>query len=259
MPIAVKLLLAFSRDPGTSDYAEGHSEWNQGNALSILCRVFPDFLRLAQNKEILDFGCGEGAQSIALAQAGARRVVGVDTNRETLRKAVSELDRLGLASKVEFISDLPSGMHDVFDLVISQNSMEHFPDPVDVLQRMRALIKPDGRLLITFGPPWYAPYGSHMQFFTKIPWVNLLFSEATVMSVRGRFRSDGACRYEEVESGLNKMSVGKFERLLRDLGLNAEYSRYECVKGLNFLAGLPVLRELFVNHISVIITKQPTT
>jgi hypothetical protein len=30
-----------------------------------------------------------------------------------------------------------------------------------------------------------------MHFFTKVPWVNLLFSEKTVMTVSFRFKSDG--------------------------------------------------------------------
>lgn len=39
-------------------------------------------------------------------------------------------------------------------------------------------------LLITFGCPWLSPYGSHMHFFTKMPWINVFFSETTVMRVR---------------------------------------------------------------------------
>ena len=77
-----------------------------------------------------------------------------------------------------------------FDIVLSHNSMEHFGDPARILDVMKSALKPDGRLYITFGPPWYAPYGSHMHFFTRVPWVNLLFSERTVMAVRARYRND---------------------------------------------------------------------
>jgi len=89
-----------------------------------------------------------------------------------------------------------------------------------------------------------------MQFFTKVPWVNLFFSERTVMSVRSRFRNDGAQHYEQVESGLGKMTVGKFERVLAESGLKADYVRYDCVKRLDVLKVLPRVRELFINNVS---------
>ncbi len=62
-------------------------------------------------------------------------------------------------------------------------------------------------------------------------------------------------RYEEVEGGLNKMSVAKFERLIRECGLRVDYKRYDCVKGINFMGKIPLLRELFVNNISGILAK----
>ncbi len=49
---------------------------------------------------------------------------------------------------------------------------------------MLSLLNHDGKMLITFGPPSYAPYGSHMRFFSKIPWLNIWFSEKTVMAVQ---------------------------------------------------------------------------
>ncbi|CAN5864331.1 hypothetical protein BH24ACI4_BH24ACI4_08100 [soil metagenome] len=58
-----------------------------------------------------------------------------------------------------------------------------------------------------------------MVHFTKLPWVNVLFSERTVMQVRARFRDDGATRYEEVVMGLNRMTIARFERLIRASGM----------------------------------------
>lgn len=40
------------------------------------------------------------------------------------------------------------------------------------------------------------------------------------MAVWSRSRSDGAERYEDVESGLNRMSLRKFDRLLKSSGLS---------------------------------------
>lgn len=252
--LSERLLLFLSRKPGAVDYEAGRDHWAVDDALSQLCRVFPSFHPRIAGKEILDLGCGTGYQTVALARMGAKHVIGLDTNRavlETARELARELD---VTEKVEFIDRFENRLERSFDLVISQNSMEHFPEPVQVLEQMKSALKPTGKILITFGPPWFAPYGSHMHFFTKVPWVNLLFREEIVMKVRARFRDDGAMRYEEVESGLNKMTVAKFERTVSMAGLQIEHRRYDCVKRLNILQKLPFVRELFVNEISCVLT-----
>ena len=250
MNLAEKLLLVLSRHPGSGDYDGGQTEWHLENSLSKLCRVFPDFLERIADKVILDFGCGTGWQAVGLARSGARWVIGVDTDRAALSKARALAADLNLSEKVRFVDSLQSCAPAKFDIVISQNSMEHFPSPEEALQWMQAILEQDGVIFITFGPPWLAPWGSHMHFFTTVPWLNILFGEATVMKVRARFRSDGATRYEEVESGLNKMTVTKFERLVEQSGLDVLYRRYDCVKGLNFLSRIPGLRELVINNVS---------
>jgi SAM-dependent methyltransferase len=151
---------------------------------------------------------------------------------------------------------LDDSLDGTFDVVISQNSFEHLRDPAGTLATMRRLLAPAGEILITFCPPWFAPYGAHMGYFTKIPWVQLLFSEHTVMSVRSRFRSDGATRYEDVEMGLNRMSIRKFERIVRNSGLKVAWRKYVCVKKLNALGRIPLVRELFINVVSCALVQE---
>lgn len=250
MRLSKKLLLACSKEPSDDVEEELLLPGSIESDLSLLIRLYPDFLEIIQNKTILDFGCGFGYQSLALAKAGAKYVVGLDTNQDTLdvaRKLLADTDSDG---NVSFVNTIAKDTERSFDIVISQNSMEHFTDPVATINEMKAALKPEGCLLISFGPPWYAPYGSHMQYFTIIPWVNILFTEQTVMEVRGQYRSDGARTYEEVESGLNKMTVSRFEKIIRESGLKIDYKRYDCVKGMNILSVLPGIRELFINHIT---------
>lgn len=250
-----KLLLLLSRKPSTGDYEAGTDHWNSEDALSQLCRFFPDFLRFIADKEILDFGCGTGYQSVALARMGAKQVVGLDLNESYLEKARQLANQTGFEDKVSFLDRLDDSFRGRFDVVISQNSMEHFPEPAGALSEMKAATNERGIILITFGCPWFSPYGSHMHFFVKIPWINLLFDEKTVMNVRSHFRNDGATRYEDVEGGLNKMSVAKFEKLTGESGLRAKYRHYEGIKGINVLCTIPYFRELFVNNISCILEK----
>ena len=156
---------------------------------------------------------------------------------------------------VKIVGEIKEDMKGRFDIVISQNSFEHFNNPIGVLNIMKELLKPRGKIYITFGPPWYAPYGAHMHYFIQIPWVNILFSERSLMSARSKFRNDGATKFKEVEGGLNKMTVKKFNDIIDRNDLIIDYIKYDCVKGMNFLAKIPILNELFINNIRCILTK----
>jgi SAM-dependent methyltransferase len=250
MPLAERLLLAISRQPGNQNGCLSCKEETIDSALEFLRHAFKNFEREIAGKRVLDFGCGYGQQTVAMAKSGAKYVVGLDINQKFLQRGRDLAAQHGLNGHVEFADKLEERRRGSFDLVISQNSMEHFVRPVEVLEIMKAALNPAGKLLITFGPPWFAPYGSHMQFMTRVPWINLLFDETTVMNVRNRFRRDGAMRYEDVEGGLAKMSVAKFERLVSQCGMKIHYKKYDCIKGLDFLGRLPVLRELFINHVN---------
>ena len=255
MRIGERVLLALSRDPAGGDYADAAGEPTVDGALDNLRRRFPDLAERVRGKRVLDFGCGAGWQAAALAREGAARVVGLDTNAATLARARALAARLGIGEdRLAFAEEMAPGMRGAFDVVVSQDAMEHFGDPEGALRAMASALAPGGRLLVTFGPPWYAPSGSHMHFFTRVPWVHLLFSERTVMAVRARFRADGARRYEEVESGLNRMSLARFERVVARSGLRVEARRDACVRGVDGLARAPLLRELFVNNVSCVLS-----
>lgn len=248
------VLRALSRPLGDADYASSVQEWTLDTALELLQRAVPCFDHLFVDRSVLDYGCGAGWQSVALAKFGARQVLGVDTNPQSLASARSLAAKFSISpDRLTFGECVPIAVRGTFDVVISQNSMEHFAKPAEVLREMKDALHPRGRLLITFGPPWLAPYGSHMHFFTKMPWVNVFFSETTVMRVRQAYRDDGAMRYEEVESGLNRMTVRKFERLTAECGMRMQWRAYSCVKRLNFLSRIPLLREFFINNISCVL------
>jgi len=256
MDIRERILLYFSRAPEQFDYSSADLESTTENALNLLTRVFPNFNTIVSGKRIVDFGCGLGNQSIALVKKYGCSVVGVDSNRKTLEKA-NENARVHNVStnKLSFVENISADMLNSFDVVISQNSFEHFEKPSNVLDVMCSLLNSTGLILLTFGPPWLAPRGSHMHFFCKVPWVNVIFPEEVVMKVRGNFRGDGAKRYEDVESGLNKMTIAKFEQIVSSSDLKIVHRNYECIKGINSLGKLPLLREFFINHVTAILSR----
>ena len=159
--------------------------------------------------------------------------------------------------RVEFVQEVPPEHRGAFDLVISQNAMEHFAEPLSILEIMYETLKPKGHAAITFSPPWLHPYGAHVSYFTPVPWVHLVFPEETVLRVRARYRADGARRYDEVEGGLNKMTLKRFEQLTRASRFALEECRYVAIKGLPFLSSIPLLREFVTSRVDCLLVKAP--
>jgi SAM-dependent methyltransferase len=251
--LGTRILLSLSRRPGTSDYLEGTLGTDLCNSLSFLLKTVPDFTRLISNRIVLDYGCGLGWQALAMAKEGARQVVGIDIR--LLDQARSHAEQYGYGDKVSFVDRLEPEMIGAFDVVLSCSSFEHLTDPPSVLCQMGKAARPGGIVIISFAEPWYSPHGSHMGFFTKLPWVNILFSESSVMEARSHFRSDGARYYQDVEGGLNRMTLSKFEKIIRNSGLRVEFLRYYPVKGLPVVGRIPVVRELFVAAAACILRK----
>ena len=240
MRLSERLLSRFCKDPQAVPYCDPASPEDIANRIAPeqplreLLRAFPSLPELICGKTVLDFGCGWGDQSAAMAELGAI-VTGFDTHAGLLAAARARYPGVRYLERID---------GERFDVIVTQDAMEHFNDPRAALGLMVSALKPGGPILMTFGPPWFAPYGTHMDFFCKLPWLQLLFPEKTVMGVRERYRQDGAQHYEEVESGLNRMSLRKFERLIRESGLTMKRRDYIGVKKLHTLTKIPMVREL---------------
>lgn len=167
-----------------------------------------EFLKQVRGKTVLDFGCGEGAEAIDLARFGARRVIGLDIRDDLLNTATERAREAGVGDICCFTRQTDEPV----DLVISIDAFEHFDDPAGILRIMDSLLKPQGEVMISFGPTWYHPLGGHL--FSVFPWAHLLFSERALLRWRSAFRSDGATRFSEVEGGLNQMTIRRFEKIV---------------------------------------------
>src|SRR5687768_13693736 len=174
-----------------------------GAALRLLREAVPQLSALVRGRRVADIGCGQGHEAIALAVEEGAIVWGIDLNPVWLAQGRTEARAAGLREgQAQFVSTIPDSLWGTCDVVISQNSFEHFSDPAAVLATMRRLLSPTGTLILTFGPPWFSPFGAHMNFFCPLPWVHLYVPERSVLNVRRAYRSDGATRYEDVEGGL---------------------------------------------------------
>lgn len=184
------------------------------NGIAKLRSLLGDtFVERVRGRTVVDFGCGVGHEVVALAQAGAARVIGVDIRESVLELARLRATEAGVADRCEFTTAFGG----TADVVMSIDAFEHFGDPFGVLSAMQTMTRPGGSILFSFGPPWYHPKGGHL--FAVFPWAHLVFSEAALIRWRSDFKDDGATRFGEVEGGLNQMTIKQFEELVARSGL----------------------------------------
>jgi 2-polyprenyl-3-methyl-5-hydroxy-6-metoxy-1,4-benzoquinol methylase len=168
------------------------------------------FLDEISGKTIIDFGCGEGAEAVEMAQKGAKRVIGIDIREGALQIARKK----AIATGVQDICLFASSTTELAEAIVSIDSFEHFANPAEILRTMNKLLQPAGEVLVSFGPTWYHPLGGHL--FSVLPWAHLIFSEEALIRWRSTFKTDGAARFSEVAGGLNQMTIRRFERLVAD-------------------------------------------
>src|SRR6476661_194498 len=109
---------------------------------------------LRRGSRVLDAGCGPGRVGGHLADVG-HDVVGVDVDPELI--AAAELDHPGPRWLVGDLAelDLPArGIAEPFDAIVCAGNVMTFLAPStrrEVLRRLRAHLRPDGRAVIGFG------------------------------------------------------------------------------------------------------------
>jgi SAM-dependent methyltransferase len=115
-------------------------------------RRFETALALAApfgGRSLLDYGCGDGTL-LAMAQEQFPRAVGIDVDPDLLREC---RERFGHIEGLRFLStaDADSLPSRSFGVVLCTEVLEHCPDDaVDVaLARMRRLVAPDGRVIVS--------------------------------------------------------------------------------------------------------------
>ncbi|MFA5033363.1 MAG: class I SAM-dependent methyltransferase [bacterium] len=219
-------------------------------------------------KTVLDIGCGDGALCIDIARKGAKKVIGIDTNKAMIEFAEGNLDQNfpELKHIIEFratsIAELPNETSG-FDIITSKSAFEHILDPAECLKEIKLRLNPDSKAYIGFGPLYNSPLGDHgitkLIFGIRIPWAHSVFPESFL--VRKWNKKYPGNKIKSIsELGLNMFSLTEFKNAFYESGLEVEYFKVNSSTTItsqifSLFQCLPFISEYFSHNIYCILRK----
>lgn len=243
---------------GGRESREAYSKWEYEAGRAILDSYAPRFGSL-EGRLVLDVGCGLGGKSVAYAEAGAS-VIGVDVEKENVERSAAFARGCPgarfLAGDAERLPFADASL----DLVVANDSLEHFRDPAAALKELGRVLRPGGSIFLFF-TPWRSPLGSHLYDYIHTPWCHLLFPEWLIRALLERAAAakrvaHAAAEAEhlmgEYHSELNRIILGRYRRILRENpGLELVHEEVKPPKFglLGFLTRIPYLGEPFVGTV----------
>ncbi|MCB1184160.1 methyltransferase domain-containing protein [bacterium] len=120
---------------------------------------------------LVDFGCGNGAQTLLFA-GRAERLTGVDVEPAFLAELARDAAAAGLADRVagRALVDGRIPLDDASaDAVTSFTVLEHVPDERAALAEMRRVLKPGGVLVVSVPNRWWV-FETHGCDLPLLPW-----------------------------------------------------------------------------------------
>jgi 2-polyprenyl-3-methyl-5-hydroxy-6-metoxy-1,4-benzoquinol methylase len=112
-------------------------------SMELRYRKTLDGCRPIEGKRVLDLGCGPGHYGIALAQAGAAHVVGIDFAQGMIDLAQQQAQAAGVTSKctflaADFCSYEPTAP---FDYVVVMGVMDYVRDPKPLVAKVLSMTR----------------------------------------------------------------------------------------------------------------------
>ena len=136
-----------SRESWEAQYREGYwSRLNLGGEHGHYAVFLSYAIQLRPDASVLDVGCGEGILWRLLKQFGYGRYTGIDISETAIRKCKSFAEE-----KTSFVAcDAEDYVPDTtFDLIIFNESLYYFRDPMNALKRYARYLAPKGIFVIS--------------------------------------------------------------------------------------------------------------
>jgi len=101
----------------------------------------------AEERKVLDVGCGEGYGSAMLTER-AQHVIGIDKSEEAIAHAAAKYAQRNVEFRCACAEQLPFPDAS-FDVVVCLELIEHAKDHIAVMEEIRRVLKPGGVLILS--------------------------------------------------------------------------------------------------------------
>lgn len=173
--------------PRTADYGAYHMWRHQ--SLSSAWRWFSD--TDVADRDVLDFGCGDGELSFYIVlEKNPRTVIGVDLSEPAIARANEMLPKKNLPphAKVEFRVGTAARIpvrDESIDTIVAFDCLEHVMQPLEIFREWHRVLRPGGKCLLQWFP-YKGPWGPHMESLIPIPWAHVIFGQSAMFRAAER-------------------------------------------------------------------------
>lgn len=161
-------------------------------------------LRILSNgvvgRTVLDVGCGSGRYCVALAKAGAERVVGVDISPRMLEVAAGHAKSAGVVERCDFVLGdfLAVELTERFDFSIAMGFYDYLKEPKAHVRKLAMLTREQSLMSFPVRWHWLTPQrklrylcrGVPLSFYTRREIVETLSESGLVVSRMERLGRD---------------------------------------------------------------------
>ena len=135
--------------------------------------------KIKKDSLILDAACGTGYGSDILKETEPNKIIGVDVSSEAIAYASKKYGNNICTFRVADIMDMAGFDNDIFDAVVSFETIEHIEKPLTFLENIKRLLKKGGIFIVSTPNKWgitkdhkfdydYSLFQGHLSQFFQI-------------------------------------------------------------------------------------------
>lgn len=210
--------------------------------------------------DVLEVGCGEGGNLKPFLDRGCQ-VTGVDISGWKLSLAAKFFENHPYKNRLTLINGDIKDFQTIkkYDLIILKDVLEHIENKNVLFNKLKSLLKMNGRIFISF-PPWRMPFGGHQQLGVKIPYLHLIPVYKLVLRL---FKPRSVKNLMEIKK--TRLSINQFNKLAKKFQctkqtyylINPGYeSKYQLkARELPKVFNIPYLRDFYTTAVYSILKK----
>jgi SAM-dependent methyltransferase len=142
-----------------------------------------------EGKDVLDIGCGYAGLLLAMKDAGASSISGIEVEDARLHWANVRLGELGVTADLrlaDICSENDARQLGSYDLILAQDVIEHVMDPSIAIKHISQLLRPGGIVFVQVGNK-FSPNQLLHDHHCQLPGLTMLSREQAVEYFQARF------------------------------------------------------------------------